>query len=113
MAETCKPAAETGRPKTRVSLKIDPARVQFKSADALHKGRLKVTVIYADTKGHDLGSDWRAIDIEVQEDVYREILKWGIPFSTTVPLKMPKQVLKVVVFDPASGRIGSKFIKVK
>jgi hypothetical protein len=55
----------------------------------------------------------KSIDLDLNESDFAEVKRWGIPFSATVPLEVPKQVLKIVVFDPAAGKLGSKFLKTK
>lgn len=58
----------------------------------------------------NLGSDWKTLDLNLTEDDYRLIAKSDIPFATIVPFHAPKQVLKIVVYDPLTTRVGSKFL---
>jgi hypothetical protein len=60
-----------------------------------------------------LGSDWRIMDLRLTEPIYQQMLQWGIPYSTTVPVKIPNQRIKVIVYDPASLKLGSRRAQVK
>jgi hypothetical protein len=37
----------------------------------------------------------------------------GIQYSATIPLKVPEQLVKVVVYDAVSDRVGAMLVKVK
>jgi len=39
--------------------------------------------------------------------------RWGIPYSTTIPLKIPDQRIKVVAYDQGSVRLGSRLAQIK
>ncbi|MBZ5499874.1 MAG: VWA domain-containing protein [Acidobacteriia bacterium] len=112
-AATGKETGPDGMPQIRVRLKIDSSSVHFKTVGDLHSVRLRVGIVYADSKGNDLGSENGEINLKLGEGDYAEVKRWGIPFAATVPLKVPKEVLKIVVLDPAAGKVGSKFLKVK
>jgi Ca-activated chloride channel family protein len=110
---TAKDTDAAGLPQIKVHLKIDSALVGFKMVEGKHLASLRVAVVYADPKGHDLGTVKETIDLKLNETDYTEVKRWGIPFATAVPLKVPKQVLKIIVFDMAAGKVGSKFVKTK
>jgi len=67
---------------------------------------------YFDEKGNMLGTDWKKTEGSVNEETYQRILKEGILISSTVPLKVKKQIIKVVVYDETNDRVGSKLIHV-
>jgi hypothetical protein len=100
-----------GKPQVRVDLQINPANVFFKILDERHIARLRITTFYQDLKGKPLGADWKILDMRLSEGTYQRILQSGIPYSITIPLKTPKQIIKVVVYDPGSDRSGSKLVK--
>jgi hypothetical protein len=47
----------------------------------------------------------------MNDETYNRIMKEGIVVATTVPFKDKSRILKVVVYDQESGRIGSKLVK--
>ncbi len=102
-----------GRPQVKIGLQINAANVLFKIADDRHVGRLRITVFYADSKGKSLGADWKIMDLRLTEQTYQQMLRRGIPYSTTIPLKIPGQRIKVVVYDPGSVRLGSRLAQIK
>ena len=102
-----------GLTRLKVDLLIDPAPVEFKTVNGLHAARLRITVFYADAKASYLGQDWKTLDLQLQEDSYQRFLQSGIPFSTVIPLKAAGQILKVVVYDTGSDRVGSKLVKMQ
>jgi hypothetical protein len=53
------------------------------------------------------------MDLRLTEPIYQQMLQWGIPYSTTVPVKIPNQRIKVIVYDPASLKLGSRRAQVK
>lgn len=100
-----------GTPQVRMDLQIDPSNIFFKIAGDRRVGRLRITAFYQDAKGKPLGADWRIMDMRLLEATYQQILLSGISYSTTIPLKAPKQVIKIVVYDPWSDRIGSRLVR--
>jgi hypothetical protein len=101
----------TGDPQIKVDLQIDLARVRFRAVGDRHACKLYITVFYADAKGKILGSDWRIFDELLSEETYNRIIKTGILLSTTIPIKVTKQILKVVVYDEGSDKVGSKLVR--
>jgi VWFA-related protein len=110
---TAKETSSDGLQQVGVHLKIDSTSVRFKMVGNRYLARLRVGIVYADSKGHDLGAEMGKVDLNLSESDYTEVKRWGIPFAAAIPLKVPKQVLKIVVFDPAAGKLGSKFLKTK
>ncbi len=100
-----------GMPQIKVDLQVDASNVLFKVDEDRHVGRLRITTFYLDAKGKPLGADWKIMDMRLMEATYQQIMRSGIPYSTTIPLKTPKQRIKVVVYDPWSDRIGTKLIE--
>jgi hypothetical protein len=52
-------------------------------------------------------------DLNLREETYQQYLQSGIPFSIMVPLQARRQILKIVVYDTRSDKVGSKLLKVK
>ena len=51
--------------------------------------------------------------LQLEDDSYQRFLKSGIPFSTVIPVKALKQMLRVVVYDVGNNKLGSKFVATK
>ena len=93
-----------------VQLQIDPGKVEFRNVEGHHTGKLRIAIFYADDKGKVLGQIWYTMNLNLPEPEFQKVAASGIPFSQTIPLKHSKQVLRVVVYDPGSGRIGSRLV---
>ena len=103
----------SAQPQVKVDLEIDASRIGFRMVDARQTARVHVAVFYADPDGIYLGCDWKVMDLRLDETQYREILKTGILFSTKISLIVPKQILKVIVYDASTDRIGSRLVKLR
>jgi Ca-activated chloride channel family protein len=102
-----------GKPQIEVNIHIGPAGIRYQTIDNLHVGRLDVAVFYGDAKMKYLGEEWQAADLQLQEEDYRQALQSGVTVSVTIPFKTPGEVLKIVVCDVWSGRVGSKSVRMK
>jgi hypothetical protein len=111
MVRTAEQADPDGQLQLKVDLQIDFSRIVFKTIEGRHACRLHITVFYADSKGKILGSDWRVLEGQLKEETFNQAMKSGVSFSTTVPRKVPSQILKIVVYDEESDRVGSKMVK--
>ena len=102
-----------GAPTLRLDVKVDATKVGLKNADSVYTSKLHAAAFTADGKGKVVGQNWGAVDINFKADDFREIMDSGINFSITVPRKSSRQVLKVIVYDPATDRVGSKHLSDK
>jgi VWFA-related protein len=102
-----------GPPEIKIDFQVEPGRVGLKIVDGCYTGKLYAAVFSADAKGKYLGENRGIVDISFPQAQYPEIAQSGITFSVLVPLATPGQILKVVVYDVASGRIGSKLHKMQ
>jgi hypothetical protein len=111
--ETASVTDPSGQELIKVDLQIDTSRVGFQMVAGRHTARVHVAVFYADVDGIYLGCDWKAMDLRLDESSYRQMVQAGIPFSTRVPLILPKQILKVIVYDVGSDRVGSHLVRMR
>jgi Ca-activated chloride channel homolog len=110
--KTSEQTDSTGHPQIKVDLQIDPAGIKFKAVGDRHACKLYIAVFYADAKGKILGSDWRIIDKLLSEKTYNRIMNTGILFSTKIPAKETRQILKIVMYDEENDKLGSKLVNV-
>jgi VWFA-related protein len=102
-----------GADQVRVDLQIDCTKITLKPVEDRHAGKLRITIFYADKNGNYLGAEWKLATLRLLDSTYQRYMQSGLPLSIPVPLKTPKQILKVIVYDTASDRVGSKQIQVK
>jgi hypothetical protein len=100
-------------PQIKVDLQINPERIGFKMIEERHATRLYITIYYADAGGNYLGEDWQTMNLELPEESYQRILRSSIQFSAAIPVKARNPILKVIVYDTVSDRVGSKLVKTK
>lgn len=102
-----------GEPQIKVDLQIALAGVGFKMVEGKHACKLRIAIFYANSKRKILGSEWRILEGQLSDETYYEALKTGISFSAPVPLKAENQMLKVVVYDEETDKVGSKLVKLQ
>jgi Ca-activated chloride channel homolog len=100
-----------GKLQLQLSARIDPAAVDYSTAKRPHNYNLIAAVFYADQNGKLIDCIIRKIEKHPGENDYAVIRESGIAFSTTIPIKVKNQKVKVVVFDKQSDKIGTKFIQ--
>ena len=110
---TASSVTAAGQPQIKVDLQIDATRLGFRNVNDRHTGKLRIAIFYADRKRNYLGEEWKILDLRLLEDNYQRFLQSGIPVSIPIPLKAPNQILKVVIYDTESDRVGSRLIKVR
>jgi hypothetical protein len=110
-AETARQQGTDGQPQIRVDIQVDLRNVKFDPVNGLYACKLDVVVFYADSKGKILGSEQRILKGRLDQATYWKALKSGVAFSINIPLKTNEQSLKIVVYDEASDKLGSKVIK--
>jgi len=108
--DAAREADDRDQPRIKVDLKIDPANVVFKTEGDRHRGKLRVAIFYADDKGKILGDLWYTMDLNVPESNFRQFMSSAISFAQSIPRKAKKQMIRVVVYDPGSDRVGSRLV---
>lgn len=108
--ETVQQENLNNQPQLEVKIRIDPSGIGFKRVGDLHACNLHIAVFYADRKGKILGYDWKALNRDFSEKNFNQIMKEGILYQTRVPIKAEKLILKVVVYNEESNKIGSKLV---
>ncbi len=102
-----------GEPQLKVDLQIELDGVGFKTVDDKRNCRLRIAVFYATSKGKILGSEWGMLEGQLSDETYRQALKTGVSFSAVVPLKAENEMLKVVVYDEETDKVGSKLVRLR
>jgi Ca-activated chloride channel homolog len=101
---------EKGNPALKLDIKIRFDRIGFTPKDNRHKCNVRVAIFYGTEKGKILGSSGGKIDWALSNENYQQVMKEGYSFSTDVPLKGEKQLMKVVVYDETTDRVGSQTV---
>ena len=68
---------------------------------------------FADKHRKILGTKWWNVREQLREENYLRALQTGIPFSAVIPKNVQCRILKIVIYDEKSGRIGSKYVELQ
>jgi VWFA-related protein len=101
------------QPEIKIDLSVAPQDIDLTVINGVHTGELRVAVFYADNEGSYLGDVWKTVALKLREESYVQYLRTGIPFTVSVPAKVARQILKVVIYDLGNDRLGSKLIKMQ
>jgi Ca-activated chloride channel homolog len=102
-----------GQPEYKIDLLIHASAVKFKTVDSKHACKLRAVLFSANENGKVIGSDWRELEGLMSDETYNRIMQMGISYSATVPAKLQNQMLKVVIYDEETDRIGTKVLMLK
>jgi VWFA-related protein len=109
--KTARAPGVEGRLQTRVDLQIDPAKVHFRMINGLYTASLCIALFSALSDGVFFATDWKILDVQMQEDMYRRVLTSGIVYTTQI--RGAPDALKAVVCDQQSDAMGSKRVKTR
>ena len=103
--------SETHDDKRRIALgveaAIDASRVGFLVENGLHHASLDIAVFCQDGEGEPVGYLWQTMNLKLGDASYQRVLEEGIRYTGVVTVQRPAHLVKVVVFDYGSDRIGS------
>lgn len=102
-----------GPPELKVDLRIDASKLGLKESGGIRTGRLYTYIFCADAKGKAFDSVSGVFEMKMPANEYEQALKSGVSFPVLVPYKYSNQMLKVVLFDAGSGRVGSKVTRMR
>jgi Ca-activated chloride channel homolog len=108
VARTARQTDSDGKSQIRVDLQIDFAGVGFKTVGGRRTCKLHLAVFFTDERGKAFDPEFRTLVGTLQEETYNRVLKAGMSISFAVPLKAPKQNLKIVLYDEGSDTLGSQ-----
>ncbi len=112
--ETTPSTDPLGPPQISVQLNINAGALGLSDAGGgFHTGKVYTTVFYADSKGKLLDYVWGAAELKLSEDSYQQVMKSGLPVRVLVPYVAPRQILKIVIYDSGTGRVGSRLVKMR
>jgi VWFA-related protein len=99
-----------GQPEFKIDLTISADAIKFKMIDGRHACKIRAAIFSANEEGKIFNSDWRLLEGYMNDDKYNRVMQTGISYSVTVPAKLQNQILKIVLYDEESDRIGSKIL---
>ena len=94
-----------------VDFHIDSAGIEIKKVDDQHECNLHIAIFYADKNGKIIDYEWKKFTGLMDRENYDRIIKGGIQGSAAYALKPNVCIVKIVVYDEESNKIGSKLIE--
>jgi hypothetical protein len=92
----------------RSLLYIDPADLTFTEEGGFHRTTIDVMAITFGDNGVPIDQVGKTYQIKLSEDDYKRIMRQGLVYNLTVPVKKPGAYqLRVSLRDSASDRVGS------
>ena len=97
----------------KVDLRIDAARVSFRLVDGRQLASIDVSAFGGDVRQRLVGQTWQRMNLDVADAGRLQLLKDGITYTTTVPLRAVASFVKVIVYDYEADLLGSVKIPVR
>jgi hypothetical protein len=97
-------------PALRLQLKVNPSDLRFAESGVARVAEADVFVIQKDERGKQLDAIEQVVRVEVSPNRYEEIVRNGILFSRDFDLNRNTSLLRIVVGDAHSDRLGSMSI---
>ena len=95
-----------------LDLVIDSGGLSFVEIGSQLSYKALAAVVRADDNGKLVDTYvWKITD-QLSNESYQHIRETGIPFSATIPLTVPNQNLRVVLYDENSDRIASRLVQI-
>jgi VWFA-related protein len=101
------PAESGGGQDAQVDIVLQAEKIPFTVEAGRHLAKVQVTTFYGDGRGRFLGESWQTLDLNLREETWQKAQKEGLPFSTRVPLQVPDQTFKIVVYCYEADKVGS------
>jgi hypothetical protein len=103
----------SGQAEVKINVSIPSSNIKFIAADSKHSCKLRIAIVYAKESGKIIGSDVKTVEGSIDDDKFQRVLEGGYSYSTTIPMKEPVQLIKVVVLDELSDKIGTRILLVQ
>jgi VWFA-related protein len=95
-----------------VDVEIDFAQIKATAESDRHAAKLEVVVFCSDARQRVVGEKWMTLDLKLKDDTFARALAEGFHHAASVPVSGPVRFVKVVVYDYATGRVGSVIARV-
>jgi VWFA-related protein len=91
-----------------VDLTLDPANLTLQDdPNGAHHVQFDCALVAYDDAAHRVNALDRHVRLDMTASQYQQVLATGIPFQVAIDLPTVPVTLRLAVYDPATGRIGS------
>jgi hypothetical protein len=102
-----------GQRQAQLEVTIDPSGIALREANGNHQGTLALLAVAGNENEQLVGRVEQRMELNMSAARYEQAKATGIPYSLVLPLSGPARIVKVVVYDFSSDRIGSAAVNVK
>jgi VWFA-related protein len=95
------------------TLNLDAQGVRLDEDAGQWKGGLEIVFCQYDAKGDSIGAVESHLTLNLQKEMYDHVMQQGIKMTKQLAIASGAEILKVVVFDTASGAMGTVTVPVK
>ncbi len=92
-------------------VRVDFGQVTSTPRDGRHISKLEVAVFVTDRSERPVGTHWDTLNLALKDETKARMLADGFVHSVTVPVSDTARLVKVVVYDYATGRAGSALVR--
>ena len=96
----------------RIDMTIDASSLHFDPAEGFHVSRIELAIFVLDSDGQLLGDSWQKVDMNLTDETWRNVLKEGVKLSANLPRYSSGRVLKVIIYDYGSQKLGTLVTRV-
>ncbi len=107
---TEKQTALSGKREVKLDLRINPSEIEFQISKGKRTYKVVAAILHADAKGEIKGCESWVLEDQLSREEFDRIIRDGIHVTTTVNLEPQNQMLKAVIYDENSGKLGSGFV---
>jgi len=93
-------------------VRVDFRQVTSTPRDGRHISKLEVAVFVTDKSERPVGTHWDTLNLALKDETKARMLTDGFVHSVTVPVSDTARLVKVVVYDYATGRAGSALVRI-
>lgn len=102
-----------GGKELRVTIRIDGSRLELEKQGERWVGELDMIVLAGDRDEKTTGSVQQRMTLGMDEARYTQATTTGIPYTTTFPVSARSTIVKVMVYEYATDKMGSVAVRVK
>jgi VWFA-related protein len=100
---------ENGRRGAYIEATVDASRIRtVRDAEGRRIVALNLGIFCTDRQRQNTGELWQPIDLRLSEESYAAMMKKGLTFNVVVPVKMPPDNVKLIIYDYAGDLLGSR-----
>ena len=99
--------ASAAQPRLEIEVAVEPSQVHFTTREGRHAASLDVAIWVTDATGQTIGHFADSAVLNLDAATFARLVRDSIVYTGRVPLSGTPAMVKVVVYDSDSDRVGS------